>query len=66
MWFATQYGLNKFEHPELPTTINIQDVLVVNKDILWVATYRNSIYILNLENHKTSRLTENKNHPYTR
>jgi len=57
-------GFKKFEHPNVPSTLNIQDILVDHKDKLWIATYGNGLYILDLKKHKVSHFTENKDNPF--
>ncbi|MFD2917628.1 hybrid sensor histidine kinase/response regulator transcription factor [Psychroserpens luteus] len=54
----------KFNHPQLPSALNIQDILVDNNNNLWIATYGDGLYILNHTKTKISHFTENKNNPY--
>ena len=53
-----------FKHHLLPSTLNIQDVLIDANDNLWIATYGNGLYILDPSISKVSHFTENKNNPY--
>ena len=52
------------KHPELPSTLNIQDILIDSNDKLWIATYGNGLYILDYKRNNVSHFTENKDNPY--
>jgi ligand-binding sensor domain-containing protein len=54
----------KYIHSGLPSTLNIQDILIDNNNKLWIATYGNGLYILDYTKQKVSHFTENKNNPY--
>ncbi|MEM5564277.1 two-component regulator propeller domain-containing protein [Psychroserpens sp. AS72] len=57
-------AFKKFNHLQLPSALNIQDILVDNNDNLWIATYGDGLYILDHTKTKVSHYTENKNNPY--
>ena len=54
----------RFEHPDLPSALNIQDVMVDHKARLWIATYGNGLYVLNIEANQIAHFTENQNDPF--
>jgi signal transduction histidine kinase/ligand-binding sensor domain-containing protein/DNA-binding response OmpR family regulator len=54
----------KFEHPQLPTTLNIQDLLIDANNKVWIATYGNGLYILDYSKNSILHFTENKDNPY--
>ena len=57
-------SFKKFKHSQLPSSLNIQDLLVDNNNNLWIATYGNGLYILDHTKTKVSHFVEHKNNPY--
>ena len=54
----------QFKHPNLPSTLNIQDLLIDHNNHLWIATYGDGLYILNPTTNQINHFTENKTNPY--
>ncbi|WP_460218462.1 two-component regulator propeller domain-containing protein [Psychroserpens sp. MEBiC05023] len=54
----------QFTHNDLPSTLNIQDVLVDQHNSLWIATYGNGLYILDSSLKNVSHYTENQDNPF--
>ncbi|WP_299335800.1 hybrid sensor histidine kinase/response regulator transcription factor [uncultured Psychroserpens sp.] len=54
----------KFRHPKLPETLNIQDILTDTSNNLWIATYGNGLYIVDIEKNSVAHFSENKDDPY--
>jgi len=48
----------------LPTNLNIEDLLVDNQNRLWIATYGNGAFLLDFTQNKTEHFIENKTDPY--
>ncbi|WP_298904210.1 hybrid sensor histidine kinase/response regulator transcription factor [uncultured Psychroserpens sp.] len=57
-------GFKQFKHPNLPPTLNIQDLLIDNNNNLWIATYGDGLYILNQKTNQIEHFTENKDNAY--
>ena len=60
----TATNFTKFNHTDLPSLLNIQDILIDKDDNLWIATYGKGLYFLNTKTNKVSHFTENKNNPF--
>ncbi|WP_298898958.1 two-component regulator propeller domain-containing protein [uncultured Psychroserpens sp.] len=54
----------KFKHPDLPSKLNIQDLLIDNNNNVWIATYGDGLYIIEYKKNNIAHFTENKNNPY--
>nr|WP_321237172.1 two-component regulator propeller domain-containing protein [uncultured Psychroserpens sp.] len=54
----------RFSHVDLPSTINIQDVLLDHNNNLWIATYGNGLYIIDSSLKNISHYTENQDNPF--
>jgi signal transduction histidine kinase/ligand-binding sensor domain-containing protein/DNA-binding response OmpR family regulator len=54
----------RFIHPNLPSNLNIQDVLIDFNGKLWIATYGNGLYLVNPSTNQVNHFTENQNNPY--
>lgn len=54
----------KYVHPELPPNLNIEDLLIDRENRLWIATYGNGAYVLNLETNQLTNFTANKDNPF--
>ena len=54
----------RFKHDQLPQNLNIQDLLMDKSDRLWIATYGQGVYLLNIEKSTVQHYIANKNDPY--
>ena len=48
----------------LPSNLNIEDLLVDKKDRLWIATYGNGVYLIDNKTNKINNFKANKNNPF--
>lgn len=54
----------KFINKNIPSNLNIQDLLLDSKNRLWVATYGNGVYLIDFEKSTTKNFKANKNNPF--
>ncbi|WOD43802.1 hybrid sensor histidine kinase/response regulator transcription factor [Hwangdonia lutea] len=48
----------------IPNSLNIQNLLVDDKDRLWIATYGHGAYLVDFKQNKTTNFLENKTNPF--
>tara|TARA_R110002049_G_scaffold308770_1_gene514007 strand:+ start:21473 stop:25357 length:3885 start_codon:yes stop_codon:yes gene_type:complete len=54
----------KFNHENLPSNVNIEDLLVDKKDKIWLATYGNGVYLIDKKTNQVINFTANKTNPF--
>jgi len=54
----------RFNHPNLPENLNIEDLLVDSENRLWIATYSNGVYLINFETNVVKNFKANKSNPF--
>ncbi|MCB0445079.1 MAG: response regulator [Gelidibacter sp.] len=54
----------EFINPELPSKLNIEDLLIDDKNRLWIATYGNGVYLLDLDTQNINNFKASKNNPF--
>ncbi len=52
------------KHPQLPPTLNIQDLLVDNHHNLWIATYGDGVYVYDFTNEKVKHFEVNSKNAF--
>ena len=57
-------NFTRFVHSQLPQNLNIQDLLVDRDDRLWIATYGDGVYLLDIDKNTVQHFKANKNDPY--
>ncbi len=56
--------IKKVTHPDLPSNLNIQDILVDSSQRIWMATYGDGLFILDLSKDEVLHFRANKNNPF--
>ncbi|MEH6536308.1 MAG: two-component regulator propeller domain-containing protein [Psychroserpens sp.] len=59
---VTQF--KKTSNIDIPSDLNIEDLLVDSKNRLWIASYGNGAYLLDFEQNKLTNFQENKTNPF--
>ncbi|WP_411768901.1 two-component regulator propeller domain-containing protein [Winogradskyella sp. A3E31] len=54
----------RFTNALIPETLNIQDLLIDNKERLWIATYGNGVYLIDFKANDVRNFKANKNDPF--
>jgi signal transduction histidine kinase/ligand-binding sensor domain-containing protein/DNA-binding response OmpR family regulator len=66
LFFKSPYDSSfvQFNSKELPTNLNIEDLLIDNKNRLWMATYGHGAYVYDINADKLTNFKANKNNPF--
>ncbi|KJD34237.1 histidine kinase [Tamlana sedimentorum] len=59
-----QSAFTAFKHENLPSNLNIEDLLIDSKYNLWIVTYGNGAYYINLKENTVTNFKANKNNPF--
>lgn len=54
----------KYENRKLPDNLNIEDLLIDSQSRLWIATYGNGVYLIDLKTNTVKNFKANKNNPF--
>lgn len=66
LFFKTEKSKNfkPISNNDLPSDLNIEDLLVDSKNRLWIATYGNGVYLYNVETGVVTNFLSNKENPF--
>ncbi|MDN3666815.1 two-component regulator propeller domain-containing protein [Algibacter miyuki] len=57
-------NFSRYNHPNLPKNINIEDILVDSKNRLWLATYGHGVFLIEDTLKNVTNFMANKNNPF--